>query len=114
MGDVAILGPGVCAGMGTANTMHIACEALGMALPGSTPIAANSPQMFDVVRRAGARIVQMVWDDLKPRDILTPGAFANAVRTILSIGGSVQNIKHPQAIANEARCDADGYPLFQR
>ena len=43
MGDVAILGPGVCSGMGTANTMHIVSEALGMALPGSTPVMANSP-----------------------------------------------------------------------
>jgi dihydroxy-acid dehydratase len=114
MSREAIRGPGVCSGMGTANTMHIACEALGMALPGSTPIAANSPQMFDVVRRAGARIVQMVWDDLKPRDILTPGAFANAVRTILSIGGSINSIKHLQAIATEARCDADVYSMFER
>src|ERR1019366_2351055 len=114
MSREAIRGPGVCSGMGTANTMHIACEALGMALPGSTPIAANSPQMFDVVRRAGARIVQMVWDDLKPRDILTPGAFANAVRTILSIGGSINSIKHLQAIATEARCDVDVYSMFER
>src|SRR5690606_31577243 len=79
MSRQAIRGPGVCSGMGTANSMHIVCEALGMALPGSTPIAANSERMMAFVREAGARIVQMVWDDLKPRDILTPGAFANAV-----------------------------------
>ena len=53
MCDHAIGGPGVCAGMGTANSMHIACEALGMALPGGAPVLANSPKMFDVVRRAG-------------------------------------------------------------
>ena len=114
MSRQAIRGPGVCSGMGTANSMHIACEALGMALPGSTPIAANSPQMFDVVRRAGARIVQMVWDDLKPRDILTPGAFANAVRTILAVGGSINCIKHLQAVATEASCAADVYGMFER
>ena len=79
----AIRSPGVCSGLGTANSMHIVCEALGMALPGSTPIAANSPKMMDYVQQAGARIVQMVWDDLKPRDILTRGAFANAVRAML-------------------------------
>ena len=112
MSREAIRGPGVCSGMGTANSMHIVCEALGMALPGSTPVAANSPAMFDVVRRAGRRIVEMVWEDLKPRDILTPGAFANAVRAILAVGGSLNCIKHMQGIATEAHCRADVYALF--
>lgn len=110
----AIRGPGVCSGMGTANSMHICCEALGMALPGTTPVAANSGAMFDAARRAGARIVEMVWEDLKPRDILTPGAFANAVKTILCVGGSVNSIKHLQAVATEAACDADVYAMFER
>ncbi len=110
----AIRGPGVCSGMGTANSMHICCEALGMALPGSTPVAANSAAMFDAARRAGQRIVEMVWEDLKPRDILTPAAFANAVKTILSIGGSVNSIKHLQAVATEAGCGADVYGMFER
>ena len=110
----AIRGPGVCSGLGTANSMHIVCEALGMALPGSTPVAANSPKMMDHVRQAGGRIVQMVWDDLKPRDILTPGAFANAVRAILSIGGSINSVKHMQAVASEARCKVDIYGLFEK
>ena len=110
----AIRGPGVCSGLGTANSMHIVCEALGMALPGSTPVAANSPKMMDHVRQAGGRIVQMVWDDLKPRDILTPGAFANAVRAILSIGGSINSVKHLQAVASEARCKVDIYGLFEK
>lgn len=114
MSRQAIRGPGVCSGMGTANSMHIVCEALGMALPGSTPIAANSPQMFEVVRRAGRRIVEMVWEDLKPRDILTPGAFANAVRAILAVGGSINTIKHMQGVATEAGCKADIYALFDQ
>ncbi len=110
----AIKGPGVCSGLGTANSMHIVCEALGMALPGSTPVAANSPKMMETVRQAGERIVQMVWDDLKPRDILTPGAFANAVRAILAVGGSINSVKHMQAIASEAACPVDVYGLFER
>lgn len=114
MSRQAIRGPGVCSGMGTANSMHIVCEALGMALPGSTPIAANSPQMFEVVSRAGQRIVDMVWEGLKPRDILTPGAFENAVKTILAVGGSINSIKHMQAIATEAKCAADIYAMFER
>jgi dihydroxy-acid dehydratase len=114
MGDVAILGPGVCAGMGTANTMHVACEALGMALPGSTPVLANSPAMWDVVERTGARIVQMVRDDLKPRDILTADAFANAVMVMLCISGSINSAKHLTAIAREAGCDVDVYGLYEK
>ena len=114
MSRQAIRGPGVCSGMGTANSMHIATEALGMALPGSTPVAANSAAMWATVRAAGARIVQMVWDDLTPRQILTPAAFANAVRAVLAVGGSVNCIKHLQAVATEAGCGADVYGLFER
>src|SRR4029078_2628804 len=55
MCDHAITGPGVCAGMGTANSMHIVCEALGMTLPGSAPVAALSPKMLGFVRLRGAR-----------------------------------------------------------
>ena len=88
MSDHAVLGPGVCAGMGTANTMHLASEALGMALPGSTPVRANSEPMWRAVEQAGARIVQMVAEDLRPRQILTPAAFGNAVTAILSVSGS--------------------------
>jgi len=110
----AIHGPGVCSGLGTANSMHIVCEALGIALPGSTPVAANSPKMMAHVREAGARIVQMVWDDLKPRQILTAGAFANAVRAMLAVGGSINTVKHMQAVASEAHCDVDIYGLFEK
>lgn len=114
MSREAIRGPGVCSGLGTANSMHIVCEALGMALPGSAPVAALSPKMMADVRAAGTRIVQMVWDDLKPRDILTRGAFANAVRAVLSIGGSLNTAKHLQAVATEGECGVDVYGMFER
>src|SRR5438552_267475 len=97
MCDHAIGGPGVCAGMGTANSMHIICEALGMSLPGSAPILANSPKMFEHARHSGQRIVEMVWEDLRPRDILTPGAFNNAIAALLAVSGSINCIKHRQA-----------------
>src|SRR6476646_9067292 len=66
MADNAIRGPGVCQGMATANSMHVAVEALGMALPGSAPVRANSPKMIDLDRRSGQRIVDTVLEDLKP------------------------------------------------
>src|ERR1700733_12431068 len=79
MSEHAGLSPGVCAGIGTANTMHLACEALGMALPGSTPVRANSERMWRAVDEAGTRIVEMVVSEgrNKPRDIMTTGAFRN-------------------------------------
>jgi dihydroxy-acid dehydratase len=114
MGDVAIKGPGVCAGMGTANTLHAACEALGMSLPGSTPILANSDRMWEFVAQAGKRIVAMVDEDLKPRDILTLEAFENAVMVMLCVSGSINSAKHLAAIAQEAGCDIDVYKLYEK
>lgn len=114
MSREAIRSPGVCSGMGTANSMHIVCEALGLALPGSAPVAAMSERMKSDARAAGTRIVQMVWDDLKPRDILVPGAFANAVRAVLAVGGSVNCFKHLQGVATEAGLDVDVYAMFER
>ncbi|MCR4442825.1 MAG: dihydroxy-acid dehydratase [Peptococcaceae bacterium] len=114
MTETAIQGPGVCPGFGTANSMHCVSEALGMALPGSTPVMANSSNMWKTVRLAGERIVQMVWEDVKPRDILTPEAFANAVMVMLAVSGSINTIKHLQAVAREAKCEVDVYGLFEQ
>jgi dihydroxy-acid dehydratase len=113
MSRCAVTGPGVCAGMGTANSMHLAAEALGMALPGTTPVLALGPAMWDAVAAAGMRIVRLVEEDVKPRSILTPAAFANAVTAILAVSGSVNCLKHLQAIAVEAGVDVDVYRLFE-
>lgn len=112
MADVAVQGPGVCAGMGTANSMHVVCEALGMTLPGSAPVAANSPTMLAFARASGRRIVAMVEEDLKPRAIITAGAIRNAVMMVLALSGSINCVKHLQAIATEAEVDVDVYGLF--
>src|SRR5512134_1640853 len=112
MADVAVQSPGVCAGMGTANSMHIVCEALGMTLPGSAPVAAGSPKMHANLRESGARIVEMVWQDLKPRDVITAGAVRNAVQIVLALSGSINCVKHLQAIATEAEVDIDVYQTF--
>ena len=112
MSNNAIRGPGVCSGMATANSMHVVCEALGMALPGSAPVAANSEAMFGFARSAGERIVQMVLEDLQPRAVLTEGAFRNAVAAVLAVSGSINCIKHLQATAVEAGVDLDVFGLF--
>jgi dihydroxy-acid dehydratase len=113
MSRCAVTGPGVCAGMGTANSMHLAAEALGMALPGTTPVLARGDKMWDAVARAGSRIVALVEEDQKPRSLLTKAAFSNAVTAILAVSGSVNCLKHLQAIAVEAGCDVDVYGLFE-
>jgi dihydroxy-acid dehydratase len=107
----AIRGPGVCSGMATANSMHILCEALGMALPGSAPVLANSARMIEAARRSARRIVGMVLEDLKPRDIMTSGAFRNAVAALLAVSGSINCIKHLQAVATVAGLDVDVFEL---
>ena len=109
----AVRGPGVCAGMATANTMHCVVEALGMCIPGSAPVRANSEKMFDKARAAGARIVEMVHEDLRPRRILTEAAFRNAAAMTLAVSGSINAIKHLQATAVEAGTDVDLFEIWE-
>jgi len=113
MTEQAIRGPGVCAGMATANTMHCVVEALGMCVPGSAPVRANSEKMFDAARRSGARIVAMVEEGLTPRKILTEAAFRNAAAMVLAVSGSINAIKHLQATAVEAESGVDVYALWE-
>ncbi|WP_295642355.1 dihydroxy-acid dehydratase [uncultured Methylibium sp.] len=111
---VAIDGPGVCAGLATANSMHCLAEALGMALPGNAPIRADGPRLHALADQAGARIVAMVAEDLRPRAILTPAAFRNAVRFAVATGCSVNVMRHLIAIAIEAECPVDVIAEFER
>ena len=113
MVDQAVRGPGVCAGMATANTMHCVVEALGMCLPGSAPVRANSEKMFGAARRSGARIVEMVHEGLTPRRIMTEGAFRNAAALVLAVSGSINAIKHLQATAREAEADTDLFGIWE-
>lgn len=108
----AIAGPGVCAGMGTANSMHIMSEALGMTMPGSAPVEARSVRMMERARAAGERIVRLVETDQRPRSILTPDAFRNAVVVALGVSTSINVLRHLQAVAVEGGIDVDLYRLF--
>lgn len=115
MCDVSVAGPGVCSGMGTANSMHMVCEALGMCLPGNAPVKANSEAMFDYARRSGTRIVRMVEEDVRPRDILTSSAFENAAALVLAASTSINCVRHLQAVADEADLpDVDLYEIVNR
>ncbi len=109
----AIDGPGVCAGLATANSMHCLAEALGMALPGNAPIRADGPRLHALAAQAGARIVDIVREDLRPRQILTPAALRNAVRAAVAMGCSVNVMRHLIAIAIEAQCPVDVIAEFE-
>lgn len=114
LAEDAILGPGVCAGLATANSMHILAEALGMAMPGSAPVRALSDKMWSDVRGAATALAALIERDVRPRQIITAGAVRNGVRAMLAIGGSMNTIKHLQAIAIESGLDIDVWELFRR
>jgi dihydroxy-acid dehydratase len=97
--------PGTCNTMGTASTMTSIVEALGLALPGSTAIPAMDAAHTRMATTCGERIVQMVWDDLTPRDILTRGAFMNAAAVQMALGGSTNAAVHIIAMARRAGVD---------
>jgi len=109
----AIEGPGVCAGLATANSMHCMAEALGMALPQTTPIRAGSEKLKMVMEMAGKKIIELVEQQVLPRDILTKEAFQNAIRVAISIGCSVNTVRHLTAISVEAGMDIDVVNMFE-
>lgn len=103
MEQSACPGYGSCAGLFTANTMNCLTEVLGMALPGNGTIpAANSGARKMLAKRSGSIIVNLVKEDIKPRDILTQKAFENAITLDMGIGGSSNTVLHLTAIAYEA------------
>lgn len=97
---------GHCNTMGTASTMNGLAEALGMSLPGCAAIPAPYRERGQIAYETGKRIVDMVWEDLKPSDILTREAFENAIRVNSAIGGSTNAPIHLNAIARHV-----GVPL---
>ncbi len=98
---------GTCMTMGTASTMAAAVDALGLTLPGASSIPAADSAHSRLATASGRRIVEMVWEDLKPRDILTTEAFENAVTAAMALGGSTNAIIHLIALAGRAGAELD-------
>ncbi|CAE6711347.1 6-deoxy-6-sulfo-D-gluconate dehydratase [Paraburkholderia domus] len=94
--------PGHCMTMGTASTMTSAAEALGFTLPGFASIPAADSRHAQMAAKTGMRIVEMVWEDLKPSDLITGGSIDNAVTTCLALSGSTNAIVHMIALARRA------------
>ncbi|HEY2971359.1 MAG TPA: L-arabinonate dehydratase [Pyrinomonadaceae bacterium] len=107
MEDGIARSPGHCMTMGTASTMTAIAETLGLTLPGASSIPAVDANHSRLATKCGRRIVEMVWEDLKPRDILTESAFENAITADMAIGGSTNAIIHLVAMAGRAGIKLD-------
>ena len=101
----AIPGAGSCGGMYTANTMASAIEALGMSLPNSSAQAAISNDKKLDCERAGAAVLELLKNNIKPSDIMTKAAFENAITIVIALGGSTNAVLHILAMANAASVD---------
>jgi len=107
MEDGIARSPGHCMTMGTASTMTAIAETLGLTLPGASSIPAVDANHSRMATKCGRRIVEMVWQDLKPRDILTEAAFENAITADMAIGGSTNAIIHLVALAGRSGIKLD-------
>jgi dihydroxy-acid dehydratase len=107
MEDGIARSPGHCMTMGTASTMTAIAETLGLTLPGASSIPAVDSNHARMASQCGRRIVEMVWDDLKPRDILNEASFENAISADMAIGGSTNAIIHLVALAGRAGIKLD-------
>ncbi len=98
-------GKGSCGGMYTANTMSSAFEAMGMSLPYSSTMAAEDAEKADSAAKSGEVLLDLIANDLKPRDILTKEAFENGISVIMAVGGSTNAVLHLLAIAHAAEVE---------
>ena len=100
--DMACPTCGSCSGMYTANTMNCLTEALGMGLPGNGTVPAVFSERLRLAKKAGMQIMEVLKQDLRPKDIMTKEAFENAVAVDMALGGSSNTALHLPAIAHEA------------
>jgi dihydroxy-acid dehydratase len=103
--SVACPGPGACGGQFTANTMATAFEALGISPAGSSRVPATDERRREVMRAAGRRTLELLRDDVRPRQIITRPALENAIAAVMATGGSTNAVLHLLAVAREAGVD---------
>jgi dihydroxy-acid dehydratase len=107
MEDCACPGCGSCAGMFTANSMNCLTEALGLGLPGNGTIPAVAAARYRLAKRAGMQIMELIAQNITPRQIATREAFENAIAIDMALGCSTNTVLHVPAIAHEAKIDLD-------
>ena len=105
--DCACPGSGSCSGMFTANSMNCVTEALGLGLPGNGTIPSIHAARRRLAKKAGMQVMNLVKDDIRPRDIATLDAFKNAIAVDMALGCSTNTVLHIPAIANEAGITLD-------
>lgn len=98
---------GACSFMGTAGTMQVMVEALGLSLPGSAMMAVEMEELKNVAKIVAKESIRLAYDNIKPSDILTREAFENAIMIHSAIGGSTNALLHIPAIANELDLNID-------
>lgn len=96
---------GSCSGMFTANSMNCLCESLGIALPGNGTIPAVYSERIRLAKKAGIAVMNLVRNDIKPRDIINEKSIANTLCVDMALGCSSNSVLHLTAIANEAKAD---------
>ncbi len=111
--DKACPGAGACGGQFTANTMAGVCEFLGLSPMGANSVPATDPRKGTVAQATGKLVVELVRKGIRPRDILTPDAFENAIASVAATGGSTNAVLHLLAIAVEAGVTLD-LQMFNR
>ena len=110
--NVACPGGGACGMMGTANTMAILTETIGMSLPGNSTTAALSGEMIKLSKEAGKKVMELWEKDITPKKIITESSITNAIKVCMAIGGSSNSIIHVPAVATEAGLDMDCASIY--
>ncbi len=110
--DCACPGIGACNMMGTANTMQIVTETLGMSLPGNSTTSASGRDLLRIAREAGRQVMKLWEENICPRDIITEKSMNNAVRMLMAVGGSTNSMYHVPAIASEAGLTCSVWDIY--
>jgi dihydroxy-acid dehydratase len=106
--ELACPGCGSCSGMFTANTMNCLTEALGMALVGNGTIPAVDSRRIQLAKKSGQKVMELLANDIRPRDIINKDSIHNAFTVDMALGGSTNSVLHLMAVAHEAGID---FPL---
>lgn len=112
--DVACPGGGSCGMMGTANSMALMTEVIGMSLPGNATTAARSPKMLELAAQCGKRIMELVEEGITPRQIITNESITNALYVCQAIGGSANTIIHIPGAATEAELSLNCSEIYAK
>ena len=110
--DAACPGPGACGMMGTANSMSLMVETIGMSLPGNATTSARSPELLQLAKQAGAQVIRLWEQGITARKIITDASVTNAIKVCMAIGGSSNTVIHIPAAATEAELGIDCSEIY--